>query len=103
MVALLPDLGNSSGHIASSSLSTWGAVHSAVACSCLSAVVHGNPLSKLDQHSKQCMQVITHMCHVPELMMHMMKHDMTSRILLFIATATCNGSCMHAFLLSSTG
>ena len=66
---LLPELGNPSGCVLSSLLFAVEAVLDAAACSCLSAVVHGNT----DRTSKQCMQVIAHMCHVPEPMMHMMK------------------------------
>lgn len=75
-----------------------GSCSIAVACSCLSAVVHGNPEGTVDQ----CMQAVTCMCHVPKIMMHMMKHDMTSHILLFIAAPTCKRICTHAFLPSST-
>ncbi len=51
------------------------------------------------------MQVIINMCHVPE-RVHMHLSDardeaMASHLLLFIATLVCEGSCMHAFLLSS--
>lgn len=103
MATLLPDLGSPSAAFSAAHCLRWElfwTLWHVPACLLLC-----REIQRAQGTSNQCMQVIINMCHVPE-RVHMHLSDardeaMASHLLLFIATLVCEGSCMHAFLLSS--